>query len=124
VTYTGPSADLEATDFEGLYQTIEGCGDGPWQRDWYPELISGELVIKRVPTEWPKDSLLNLLEGRIVDHVLLPTDIEQIKALSDLTERHLAVLSEARKQLGTFIASHFSIEDLLYVREIPGGGVF
>jgi hypothetical protein len=94
VTYTGPSADLEAIDFEGLYQTIEGCGDGPWQRDWHPELISGELVIKRVPTEWPKDSLLNLLEGRIVDHVLLPTDIEQIKALSDLTERHLAVLSE------------------------------
>lgn len=116
LTYTAPSDELDAIDLEGIYSIAQQWGDRPFvQRDWEPDFIDGKLVLKNVATEWPKDSLMNLLEGRIVKRILLPNDVPQLKRLYDLTEQHLAVLTKTRETLRSFVADRFSIEDLLYV---------
>lgn len=85
-------------------------------RDWDADLVEGRLAIKQVALEWSKDSLLNnLLDGKIVDRVLWPADIEQIKFLYGLIQRHLCLLTQTLKTLSSFISENFSIDDLLYL---------
>jgi len=117
MAYSTPSDDLENIDLEGVYQKMQRWGTRPFvERDWdFAQVEGGEPAIKHVALEWPKDSLLNLLEGKIVSHVLLPTDVEQIKILYKLAERHLSLLTQTRETLRIFIRENFSIDDLLYV---------
>lgn len=114
--YRAPSNDLEKIDFEGIYQEIQGWGTRPFlEQDWQLDLGEGEVVIKHVTLEWPKDSLLDLLDGKIVERVVLPADVEQITFLYELTRHHLSLLTQTRETLRSFIRENFSINDLLYV---------
>lgn len=120
VRYSAPSDDLETIDFESLYQTMERWGTRPFsERDYEVDFVEGKPVVGQVALEWPKDSLLNLLDGKVVDRVLMPTDVGQITSLYELTQRHLSLLTQTRETLRSFISENFSIDDLLYVFERP-----
>jgi hypothetical protein len=100
LTYTAPSEELEAFDLEGIYSTAQKWGNRPFvERDWKVDEIDGELVVERVATEWPKDALMNLLEGRFVQRILPLKDVEQIKCLYSLMQQHLAILTRSRETL-------------------------
>jgi hypothetical protein len=96
IRYTTLSKEVTLGDLEGTYAGIKKLAGIP-------------------KVEWPRDVLSTLIQDRLVDDYLTPTDQTKIKELYDALRTHLDVLAQAREKLGEFIKIRFSIEDLLYV---------
>lgn len=96
IKYTKLSKEVTLDDLEGAYAGIKRLAGIP-------------------KIEWPRDVLSALIQDKLIEDYLNPTDKTKIKELYDALKTHLEVLIQAREKLGEFIKSRFSIEDLLYV---------
>jgi len=96
IRYTKLSKEITLDDLEGAYAGIKKLAGIP-------------------KVEWPRDVLSALIQDKLIEDYLSPTDKTKIKELYDALRTHLEILMQAREKLGEFIKNRFSIEDLLYV---------
>ena len=83
--------------------------------EWLSE-NSGDYQDNQSYLEWPQSVLLfGEYEEVFHSKELAFNDVESIKRLSKVLEKHGTVLSEAREKIRELISNKFSIEDILYV---------